>query len=198
MPSTSASAPPPGAVPAPTGPTTGAATGPTGRPSGRRPRDMALSLLVLLIPIMLLLGVYRWLGGESPTVVDPSSAYADARASRLFPVAEPDGLSSGWRPVRSSFRRGDDGAVLRVGFLSPGDGGLQLIESNRPSDILVADELGADARDEGVGHIAGREWRRYARANGERALVLVQPDRTIIVVGRGELTDLVTLAGSLR
>src|SRR3981189_2187632 len=95
---------------------------------GRSPRDMALSLLVLLVPIIVLLGVYRFLGGESPTVVDPSAAYADARAAHAFPVAEPS-LPPGWHPVSSAFRRGDAGAVLRVGFRGPDSGTAQLVES---------------------------------------------------------------------
>ncbi|GAA1806450.1 DUF4245 domain-containing protein [Planosporangium flavigriseum] len=163
---------------------------------GRSPRDMALSLLVLLVPIIVLLGVYRFLGGESPTVVDPSSAYADARAASAFPVAEP-AVPTGWQPVSSVFRRSDAGAVLRVGFRSPRGGTAQLVESNVPAGALVKAELSTDARDEGRAQVNGQEWRRYAASNGDRALVLSQPDRTVIVMGRASDAELSQLAASL-
>src|SRR5262245_53115763 len=107
---------------------------------------MALSLLVLLVPIFVLLTAYRCLGGESPTVANPSSAYDTARAAKLFPVSEPTGLPKGWQSVSSAFQRGDAGAVLRVGFRSPGGGTAQLIESNVNAEALVHGELGQDVQ----------------------------------------------------
>jgi hypothetical protein len=157
---------------------------------------MALSLLVLLVPIFVLVCVYRFLGGESPTVADPSTAYADARAAGAFPVAEPT-VPAGWQPVSSAFRRGDAGAVLRVGFRSPGGGTAQLVESNVMAGALVSAELGAGARDEGAANLDGQEWHRYTAASGDRAFVLSQPDRTLIVVGRAPETELAQLAAVL-
>jgi hypothetical protein len=157
---------------------------------------MALSLLVLLVPIIVLLGVYRFLGGESPTVVDPSSAYADARAAHAFPVTEP-AVPPGWQPVSSAFRRGDAGSVLRVGFRSPGGGTAQLVESNVSAGTLVTAELGAGARDEGGASLDGQEWHRYVASGGDHALVLSQPDRTVIVMGRAPDAELAQLAASL-
>jgi hypothetical protein len=158
---------------------------------------MALSLLVLLVPIFVLVGVYRFLGGESPTVVDPTTAYADARAARAFPVAE-SATPAGWRPVSSTFRRGDAGAVLRIGFRSPSGSTAQLVESNVMAGALVSAELGAGSRDEGDANLAGLSWRRYVASRGDHAYVLSQVDRTVIVVGRASGPELVELATSLR
>jgi hypothetical protein len=158
---------------------------------------MVLSLLVLLVPIIVLLGVYRFLGGESPTVADPSSAYADARAARAFPVTEPS-VPAGWRPVSSAFRRGDAGSVLRVGFQSPSGGTAQLVESNVSAGALVTAELGAGARDEGTAMLDGREWHRYTASAGDHAFVLSQQDRTVIVMGRASDAELGQLASALR
>jgi hypothetical protein len=157
---------------------------------------MALSLLVLLVPIVVLLGVYRFLGGESPTVVDPSSAYADARAAHAFPVSEPS-VPAGWRPVSSTFRRGDAGSVLRVGFRSPRGGTAQLVESNVNAGALVTAELGAGARDQGGTGLDGQEWHRYTASSGDHAFVLGQQDRTVIVMGRATDAELAQLAASL-
>lgn len=157
---------------------------------------MALSLLVLLVPIIVLLGVYRFLGGESPTVVDPSSTYADARAAHAFPVTEPS-VPGGWRPVSAVFRRSDPGAVLRVGYRSPSGGTAQLLESNVPTGVLVASELGTGARDEGPVNLDGLVWHHYTAASGDRAYVRGRTDRTVLVVGRASDSELAQLAAAV-
>src|SRR4051812_1963631 len=60
----------------------------------RRPgRDMALSLAVLLIPVFLLVGVYRVVfSGEAPIPVKADDTWATARHSAHFPVLEPQAL----------------------------------------------------------------------------------------------------------
>jgi hypothetical protein len=142
---------------------------------------MALSLLVLLVPIFVLLAAYRFVGGESPVVVDPSSAYADARAANAFPVAEVP-PPKGWQVASAAFRR-NGGGVLRIGLRGPDGAAVQVIEGG--ADVgFVPSELG-DARPEGVAGIGGRNWVRHVTARGERALVLSQPDRTVIVLGSG-------------
>jgi hypothetical protein len=142
---------------------------------------MALSMLVLLVPIFVLLVGYRFLGGEGAVVVDPSSAYADARAAGGFPVAEVT-PPKGWEVASASFRR-DGGGVLRIGLRGPDSAAVQMIESG--ADVgFVGSELGA-TRPDGVAVIAGRNWVRQVTARGEPALVLSQPDRTVIVLGAG-------------
>ena len=167
--------------------------------SSRRPRDMALSLLVLLIPIALLVGVYRVLHeGEKPVLVDAAPVLAQARGAGDFPVAAPTGLADGWRTLTARYAAGDGRAVLRVGYLTPDGDGVLLIESDRPADALLAEELTAAARPLGAVAVAGRDWQRYAGRPGERALVLLEPERTLIVVGAAADDELAELAASLR
>jgi hypothetical protein len=154
---------------------------------------MALSLVVLLVPVLVLVGVFRFLGGERATAVDPAPAYAQARAAHAFPVAEPAGLPQGWQVASAAFERTGSGAVLRIGWRSPGGTTAQLVES----DGSLAAELGTDAKPDGVGYVAGREWQRYTRADGASALVRSDPGRTLLVIGRGDVADLVALAASL-
>jgi hypothetical protein len=158
---------------------------------------MALSLLVLLVPIFVLLAAYRFLGGESPTVVDASSAYDTAKAAKLFPVTEPTGLPAGWQSVSSAFQRGDAGGVLRVGFRSPSGGIAQLLESNVDAEALVRGELGQAARVEDTLSLDGLDWQRYVTEEGERALVLRQSNRTVIVVGQAPVEELAVLAAAV-
>jgi len=142
---------------------------------------MALSMLVLLVPIFILLVAYRYVGGEKPVVADPSSAYADARAARAFPVAEAP-PPTGWEVASAAFRL-DGGGVLRIGLRGPDGEAVQVIESG--ADVgFVPSELG-NTRPAGVTVIGGRNWVRQVTARGEPALVLSQPDRTIIVLGDG-------------
>src|SRR4051794_10694365 len=81
----------------------------------RTPRDMALSLLVLLIPVLLIVVAYKVLQrGDDPVLADPTEAVAAARNAHRFPVAQPEGLSKGWRTVSADFQRVAGGAVLRL------------------------------------------------------------------------------------
>ena len=142
---------------------------------------MALSMLVLLVPIFILLVGYRFVGGEKPVVVDPSSAYADARAAKAFPVAEAP-PPKGWQVASAAFRL-DGGGVLRIGLRGPDGQAVQVIEGG--ADVgFVGSELG-DTRPAGVTVIGGRNWVRQVTARNQPALVLSQPDRTIIVLGDG-------------
>lgn len=164
----------------------------TARRLGRSPRDIALSLLVLLVPIFILISVYRFLGGESATVVDPSSAYGDARVAHAFPVAEP-AMPSGWTTISADFKRGDAGGVLRIGFRSPGGGTAQLVESNVAPGAQVSAELGPGTHEQGDATTVGPDWHRYVATSGNHAYVQAQPDRTVIVMGRTD-DDLIQIA----
>ncbi|MEV4757655.1 DUF4245 domain-containing protein [Micromonospora sp. NPDC049559] len=167
--------------------------------SERSPKDMALSLLVLLVPIALLLGFYRvFLGGDDPVPVDATPTIAEARAANAFPVSEPQGLDPKWRTVSAQFRRGDDGATLRVGYLSPDGEGVQLLQSNVPAERLLPVELTDKSRPQGPSELAGRSWQTYTARAGERALVLLESGRTVIVVGSAREEELRSLAGALR
>jgi len=93
----------------------------------RRPRDMVISMLVLLVPILLAFGVYRvFFNGHDPIRVDQSAAIDDARHSGVFPVLTPVELPAGWTPVSSAWQRVDGGWILRLGFVSPGGDGAQM------------------------------------------------------------------------
>ena len=156
---------------------------------------MVRALVVLMVPVILIVALYRFLGNESPPTVDTSSAYGAAQAAHDFDVITPTGLSDGWHISHASYGSG----TLRVGLTSPDDGALQLVESSTPPETLLRTELGATAHADGTVDVGGTPWQRYTglRPN-ERAIVLSTPGRTIIVVGRADERDLVTLAGSLR
>ena len=88
--------------------------------------------------------------------------------------------------------------MLRIGFETPRDGTLQLIEGNVAPDTMLSRELGSGARATGQVDIGGRSWQAYTARKGERALVLQEPERTVIIVGAADDAELRELAGALR
>ncbi|AVT33841.1 DUF4245 domain-containing protein [Plantactinospora sp. BC1] len=167
--------------------------------SQRSTRDVVISLLVLLVPIALLIGFGRVvLGAEQPVVIDPAPVFQEARNANAFPVSEPTGLSDDWRTVTAQFRREAAGATLRLGYLSPDGGGVQLVQSSLPADELIPAELTRDGRPQGTAEVAGRSWQRYTARPGESALVLLEPGRTVLVVGRVPERDLRQIVAAMR
>ncbi|HET6530572.1 MAG TPA: DUF4245 domain-containing protein [Actinoplanes sp.] len=169
-----------------------------GRREGRSPRDMALSLVVLLVPIALLLTFYRVvLSGDAPVTVDPTSAIGQARSAGAFPVLVPQALGDDWHVTAATFRRADDGATLRLGYVAPDDDSALLVQSSVPAATLLPAELGQDAKPLASFRAANGVWRTYQTRPGENALVLAGPDRTVVVVGNADEEHLEKLASSL-
>jgi hypothetical protein len=175
------------------GPVTEPETAPSRR--GGTTRDVLLSLAVLLIPIALIVGLTR--ACTSVAVVDPAGAVGQARAGGLFPVAVPHGLDPGWRPVRAAYTATDGIGTLRVGYLTPDDGAVQVLQTNEDPQAALPREFGDDVQPTGQVDIGGVAWRGYQVRGHERALVVTTGPRTTIVQGQASDAELQTLAGSL-
>ena len=169
-----------------------------GKRGGRSPRDMAMSLGILLVPIALLLLFYRLvLDGDKPVSVDAEPTIQQARAAAVFEVAAPQGLGDDWHPVSATFKREADGATLRLGYVDPEKEPVQLIESSRPTAILLPAELGPEPEAVGTFRNGARTWQRYDARPGENALLLLEKGRTIIVVGTTDSKSLEKMAAAL-
>lgn len=165
----------------------------------RSPKDMAISLLVLLIPIALLLAFYRgFLGGDQATTVDPAPAIEQARSANTFPVSEPKGLGSGWRTVSARYQTVEGGATLRIGYLTPEGRGVQLVQSSVPAERLLPAELTDQGQPQGQTELSGRTWQRYTARGNQQALVLLEPNRAVLVIGDARDNELRELAAALR
>jgi Protein of unknown function (DUF4245) len=171
---------------------------PLGQRAERSPRDMALSLAVLLVPIALLLLFYRLvLSGDAPASIDPAPTIQEAQAANVFPVAVPQRLGDDWHVSSATWRRDAAGATLRLGYVDPDGDPVQLVESTVALRTLVRQELTAKAALTGRYQAGARTWQRYDARPGEDALVLFEKHRTIIVVGRTATKNLETLAAAL-
>jgi hypothetical protein len=165
----------------------------------RTPRDMVLSLVVLLVPVLLVVLIYRVVqGGDQPVEVDTAPAVAQARSANAFPVSEPTGLGDDWRAISAMFQKGDGGQILRIGYVTPDGAGLQLIQSNVPPEKLLPAELTKSGRPEGNVKIDSRSWQRYTARPGELALVLLEPKRTVVIVGSAHDEEQRALASAVR
>ena len=157
---------------------------------------MLLSLAVLLVPILILfIGYETVFSGSAPIPVDPSDAWSAARHAATFPVVQPQGLPARWTVTSAAYGSG----TLRVGYVTPAGTGLQLVETAAPVDQFLPAELGTDARPGNLVTIGGRQWRAYPSVrSGNRALVLVDDGRLVVVVGSANDDDLRTIAAALR
>lgn len=103
---------------------------------------MALSLIVLLIPVFAVVWMYRTLyGGDTVVTVDPSEALGSASRAgftQLPPATAPDG----WLIVSAQFRDG----YLRIGYLNEKQQGIQLVQGRgelpRPADLALIGRSG--------------------------------------------------------
>ncbi len=169
------------------------------RGEGRSPRDMVLSLAVLIVPIALLLIFYKTvLSGDAPITVDASSTIQEAQEAKLFPVAVPTGLGNGWDVSSAKFSKQSGGATLRIGYVDPDKDPVQLVASSVPPATLLSAELTPKAKPVSNFRAANGVWRLFDGRPGEQALVLADENRTIIVVGKTGVQNLEELASSLR
>jgi hypothetical protein len=171
------------------------AASPASERAGRRPRDMALSMLVLLVPVFLLVGFYRYLGHEDPPAADTTEVYGSVQRAGQFTALRPTDLPPGWRIASATFNDG----VLRLGVTAPSDGAMQLVQSAQPAATLVPSIIGPAGTPGAPVSINGTDWQRHDDGRpGERALIQSTPGRTVIIFGHATDSQLQRLASSLR
>jgi hypothetical protein len=168
-----------------------------GQRAERSPRDMAMSLAVLLVPIALVLIFYRFvLSGDAPVTVDTASTIQEAQSAKVFPIAVPK-LGNDWHATSATWQKTATGGTLRIGYVDPDKDPIQLIESNVDSQTLARTELTTAAAQIGRFQTGGSTWSLYTGRPGEQGLVLFDQNRTIIIVGRAKAENLEALASAL-
>ena len=178
--------------------TDGGMSVPIGRRSGRGTgRDLAISLGVLVIPLLALVWFFQPRATDSTQPVDAAGVYQTAIDKKAFHVREPQGLS-GWKPTVAVYTPATgDRFTVRVSYSVPGGGYLQLVQSNAPADSLVASIIDR-GEPLGIEQIAGGSWTHYtARDGAENAFVLLEKDVTVVVVGDAPVAKARTMIHSL-
>lgn len=164
----------------------------TDKRGGRTPKDMALSLLVLIVPVVLIMLIYRGLhGGDTPVTVDPAAE--TARAAKAGLTFTPRELPADWKVATARF----DGRTntLRLGYLTGAEQGLQLVEAKRPE--LAREELTTTGQQTGSVRVGAADWQTWTGRPKENALVLTRGGVTIVIVGQVAQADLVAIAERL-
>lgn len=158
---------------------------------------MILSLAVLLAPIGAFFLLWNFLtADEQVREIDPSGDYSQAAGLGLD-VREPSGLSEEWKPVSSGVSHEAGAVTLRVGYHTPDGAGIQLIESDGPSEETMLQELGEAPRPSGSVAAGGREWLSYVTVDSYNAVVFSDDDLTLVVYGDAEIAELEEFAAAL-
>lgn len=157
---------------------------------GRSPKDMALSLAVLLVPVLLLVLGYRlFYGWDTAVTVDPTPAIESAGRASFAPL--PGMAPEGWQTVTATYADG----VLRIGYLDPDNDGARLVQTRKAADVLVKDEFDGKATADGEQVVGTVTWQRHRGPDGEQALVRTAGNTTTMLVGRD--ADLTGLAAAV-
>lgn len=160
----------------------------------RRPRDMFLSLAVLLVPIAAFFLVWNLVAdGSQARRIDPTSTFTEAEGVGLA-VMRPDGLDVDWQPVSAAMNHESGRPVLRVGYQTPDGAGVQLVETSVDPEALLAAELSGGSRPDGSTSQGGRDWQVFQTPGGN---AVVYSDESITVLVHGD-TDVAELSQFVR
>jgi hypothetical protein len=166
--------------------------------------NMLRSLLPIVVIILAVVGwqAFRQGPDEQPVKpVDPSSTEQLAASRAGYPLLVPTGLPAGYRPTSARTDAGGAGegdpVTLQIGYVTPSD---------RYAGFVISDDASADpltaaldgARGNGTVDVGGTAWDRSTTQRGETALRRTADGVTVLVTGSASLTELETVAGSLR
>lgn len=174
------------------------------RPRGRETvRDMAWSLAVVGIFVVLVAGVVAWQRSAVPNQalrnVDVAGTLAGAAPTAGFPLWQPAGLAAGWRPTSAwsegPVSSGVGGVVVHLGYLTPQGSYAEFRQTDGNRTLAITNWTGG-AVHTGSTTIDGRRWQTW-QSPTQRALVLDSGTVTRVVTGKAQWPELQELAGSL-
>lgn len=173
-------------------------------------RDMALSLAVIMVPILLITWLFTNNLPDYPVQpVDDEYIIETARSEAPYPVFVPQNLprgEGGWTVTQASWVA--EGTAARDGEYSPTNEWLwgaldpnEVYYAVNQSDGLPADLVATVSRDgysDGTSVVAGGEWERWISPD-ERTRVLVreEEDYTLTVTADATYEGLEALASTL-
>ena len=168
---------------------------------------MIRSLAVILIPLVIITVLFTDLPKDAKvSEVDWTPVLTTAREEAPFPVLAPTNLPDGWRATRVSWvnegepvLNGDPSVrnQWQLGFLSPDDVYLGLVQGDLRPDDLVDEETRAGTPD-GESTVSGQVWQRLVSSDGRtRSLVLREAQVTTIVSGDVDYAALEAYASTL-
>jgi len=176
--------------------------------SNSRPRDMLISLGVLLVPILLISWWFTRTPADAPVqAVDWQSVLTQSRAVAPYPLLGPVGLPATWVATKAQWSKTGEPAVNReaapgntwqLGMLSPDQVYVSLTQRDAAGPGLVAQISRAAAQD-GTSEVGGVTWTRWVSGDTRtRTLSRLDGSVTIVVSGDMSYAGLEAFASTLR
>lgn len=173
-------------------------------------RDMVLSMAVIVLPILLVFWLMPSKTPKTPVTVVSAAEYQSmltaARADLPFQALGPAGLPGGWNLTSDDYQpEGASAADWHLGYQTP-SGKYAEFEQTTETIAQFLNEQNSDATQAATVSVAGQggaqAWQKYTGSTpgGLKTLLFRQDGRTSleVVAGSGSLTELETLAASLR
>ncbi|HET7724613.1 MAG TPA: DUF4245 domain-containing protein [Propionibacteriaceae bacterium] len=176
--------------------------------SSSRPRDMVISLGVLLVPVLLITWWFTRTPADAPVqTVDWRSVLAQSRTVAPYPLLGPVGLPDTWVATKAEYARTGEPAVNRdpapgntwqLGMLSPDKVYVSLTQRDAAGPALVA-QMSRSGRQDGTSTVNGVTWSRWVSAD-DRTRTLSRTDGSVTTVISGDLSyaGLEAFASTLR
>ena len=169
-------------------------------------RDMALSLIPLLLVCLVLAAIYSSCsfspGGAKEGPV-PSFDIDDALGSDAhqlnFPIRNPH-VPDGWKPnsgSRGTVEGKNGGVATTVGYITPDGRYMQMTQSSASEESLVPFAVGGDRTATGVQQIGDQKWVQYADQGVEPVWVSDFGAVRILIRGAGTNDQFTELAGDI-
>jgi hypothetical protein len=174
---------------------------PRGGSGGSTLGPLAIGTIVLAVIVLALTGLTRAcsFSPTSPAVdrgtvqrIDVAQVSRDAARAVPFAVRAP-AMPADWIPQSSDVRPVGAGRAFRVGWLTPENGFLRLVQSNADEAALVVSEEGTP---QALGPVAagGRTWTTYRGARGEALWVTDVDGVRWLLTGDGSPARFVQMA----
>lgn len=155
-------------------------------------RDMAISIGVIMIPIVLISWFFTRPAQTPVQAVDWRAPLASARAEAGYPVLSPERLGQGWTVTKARWAKAGQpgvggqpvvGNTWALGALGPDQVYYSLEQTDAAADALVA-RVCREGEAAGESTVAGAAWQRCRSADGRtRVLWRTQGRATTVVAG---------------
>jgi len=176
--------------------------------SNSRPRDMLISLGVLLVPILLISWWFTRTPADAPVqTVDWQSVLTQSRAVSPYPLLGPVGLPDTWVATKAQWSKTGEPAVnqeaapgntWQLGLLSPDQIYVSLTQRDAAGPALVA-QISRSGVQDGTSAVGGVTWTRWVSTDDRtRTLSRVDGSVTIVVSGDMSYAGLEAFASTLR
>ncbi len=164
--------------------------------SNSRPRDMLISLGVLIVPILFISWWFTRAPADAPIqAIDWRSVLAQSRTVAPYPLLGPVGLPDTWVATKAQWSKTGEPAVNQeaapgntweLGILSPDQVYVSLTQRDAAGPALIA-QISRSGRPDGTSTVGGETWSRWVSAD-DRTRTLSRVDGSVTTVVSADLT----------